>query len=154
MIAMRRRWLATCIGLMVALASATAGAAIATIDTKARNAIIIDFETGTILLDKNADQPMPPASMSKIMTAYLVYEALKKGKLSLEDILPVSEKAWRTGGSKMFVPYPGRVKVEDLIRGMIVQSGNDACIVLAEGIAGSEEAFVEQMNDKAKELGL
>ena len=154
MIAMRRRWFATWIGLTVALASATAGAAMATIDTKARNAIIIDFETGAILLDKNADQPMPPASMSKIMTAYLVYEALKKGKLSLEDILPVSEKAWRTGGSKMFVPYPGRVKVEDLIRGMIVQSGNDACIVLAEGIAGSEEAFVEKMNDKAKELGL
>jgi len=92
--------------------------------------------------------------MRKIMTAYMVYDALKKGKLSLEDMLPVSEKAWRTQGSKMFVPLGGRVKVEDLVRGMIVQSGNDACIVLAEGIAGSEAAFVEQMNEKAKELGL
>ena len=133
----------------VAQASAATG-----IDTQARNAIIVDFETGAVLLDKGADQRMPPASMSKIMTAYMVYDALKKGRLSLEDILPVSEKAWRTQGSKMFVPYPGRVKVEDLVRGMIVQSGNDACIVLAEGLAGSEEAFVEQMNEKAKELGL
>jgi D-alanyl-D-alanine carboxypeptidase (penicillin-binding protein 5/6) len=133
----------------VAQASAATG-----IDTQARNAIIVDFETGAVLLDKGADQRMPPASMSKIMTAYLVYDALKKGKLSLEDILPVSEKAWRTQGSKMFVPYPGRVKVEDLVRGMIIQSGNDACIVLAEGLAGSEEAFVEQENEKAKELGL
>jgi len=133
----------------VAQASAATG-----IDTQARNAIIVDFETGAVLLDKGADQRMPPASMSKIMTAYLVYDALKKGKLSLEDILPVSEKAWRTQGSKMFVPYPGRVKVEDLVRGMIIQSGNDACIVLAEGLGGSEEAFVEQENEKAKELGL
>src|SRR5690242_15046751 len=124
------------------------------IDTQARNAIIVDFETGAVLLDKGADQRMPPASMSKIMTAYMVYDALKTGHLSLEDILPVSEKAWRTQGSKMFVPYPGRVKVEDLVRGMIIQSGNDACIVLAEGLAGSEQAFVDQMNDKAKELGL
>jgi D-alanyl-D-alanine carboxypeptidase (penicillin-binding protein 5/6) len=140
--------LALC-GGWVAQASAATG-----IDTQARNAIIVDFETGAVLLDKGADQRMPPASMSKIMTAYLVYDALKKGKLSLEDILPVSERAWRTQGSKMFVPYPGRVKVEDLVRGMIIQSGNDACIVLAEGLAGSEGAFVEQMNEKAKELGL
>jgi D-alanyl-D-alanine carboxypeptidase (penicillin-binding protein 5/6) len=124
------------------------------IDTQARNAIVVDFETNATLLDKGADQRMPPASMSKIMTAYVVYDALKKGKLSLEDMLPVSERAWRTGGSKTFVPYPGRVKVEDLVRGMIVQSGNDACIVLAEGIAGSESAFVQMMNDKAKEIGL
>jgi D-alanyl-D-alanine carboxypeptidase (penicillin-binding protein 5/6) len=133
--------------------AAQANAAVG-IDTQARNAIIVDFETGAVLLDKGADQRMPPASMSKIMTAYVVYDALKKGRLSLEDILPVSEKAWRTQGSKMFVPYPGRVKVEDLVRGMIIQSGNDACIVLAEGLAGSEQAFVDQMNDKAKELGL
>jgi serine-type D-Ala-D-Ala carboxypeptidase (penicillin-binding protein 5/6) len=133
--------------------AAQASAAIG-IDTQARNAIIVDYETGATLLDKGADQRMPPASMSKIMTAYMVYDALKKGRLSLEDILPVSEKAWRTQGSKMFVPYPGRVKVEDLVRGMIIQSGNDACIVLAEGLAGSEQAFVDQMNEKAKELGL
>jgi len=152
MVLFGRRKISLFVGLWIALAGASLNAA--TIDTKARNAFIVDFDTGAAILDKNADEPMPPASMSKIMTAYLVYEALKKGKLSLEDMLPVSEKAWRTGGSKMFVPYPGRVKVEDLIRGMIVQSGNDACIVLAEGLAGSEEAFVEQMNEKAKELGL
>jgi len=141
------------LALSVLIGSAAAVAATG-IDTQARNAIIVDFDTGATLLDKGADQRMPPASMSKIMTAYVVYDALKKGKLSLEDMLPVSEKAWRTGGSKTFVPYPGRVKVEDLVRGMIVQSGNDACIVLAEGIAGSETAFVQMMNDKAKELGL
>ncbi len=124
------------------------------IDTQARNALILDYETGAVMLDKGADERMAPASMSKIMTAYLVYDALKKGKLSLDDMLPVSEKAWRTQGSKMFVPLGGRVKVEDLIRGMIVQSGNDACIVLAEGLAGSEDAFVDMMNEKAKELGL
>jgi D-alanyl-D-alanine carboxypeptidase (penicillin-binding protein 5/6) len=152
MMAVGRGCASLLVGFWIALAAVSANAA--TIDTKARNAIIVDFDTGAVLLDKNADEPMPPASMSKIMTAYLVYDALKKGKLSLEDYLPVSEKAWRTGGSKMFVPYPGRVKVEDLIRGMIVQSGNDACIVLAEGLGGSEEAFVEQMNEKAKELGL
>jgi D-alanyl-D-alanine carboxypeptidase (penicillin-binding protein 5/6) len=147
-------------GIRLALAAltlcgwGTQASAATGIDTQARNAIILDFETGAVLLDKGADQRMPPASMSKIMTAYLVYDALKKGKLSLDDVLPVSEKAWRTQGSKMFVPYPGRVKVEDLVRGMIIQSGNDACIVLAEGLAGSEEAFVAQMNEKAKELGL
>jgi len=88
------------------------------------------------------------------MTAYLVYEQLKKGKLKLDDELLVSERAWKMGGSKMFVQVGTKVRIEDLIRGMIVQSGNDACLVLAEGISGSVEAFVEQMNIKAKELGL
>jgi D-alanyl-D-alanine carboxypeptidase (penicillin-binding protein 5/6) len=88
------------------------------------------------------------------MTAYVVYGYLRDGKAKLDDRLPVSEKAWRTGGSKMFVPYPGEVKVEDLLRGMIIQSGNDACIVLAEGLAGSEAAFVEKMNETAEKLGL
>ncbi len=97
---------------------------------------------------------MPPSSMTKLMTAYLVYSALREGKLRLTDQLPVSERAWRMGGSKMFVQVGTSVPVEDLIRGMIVQSGNDACIVLAEGIAGSEEGFVELMNAKAKQLGL
>ena len=125
-----------------------AAAALGTIDTEARNAYIIDFNTGAVLLDKAASERIPPASMSKIMTAYVVFGYLKHGKLSLEDMLPVSEKAWRTQGSKMFVPLGGQVKVEDLLRGMIIQSGNDACIVLAEGVAGSEEAFVEQMNEE------
>ena len=97
---------------------------------------------------------MTPSSMTKLMTAYIVYGMLKAGRLKLDQELPVSERAWKMGGSKMFVPLGQPVKVEDLIRGMIVQSGNDACVVLAEGIAGSEEQFVELMNKKASEIGL
>jgi D-alanyl-D-alanine carboxypeptidase (penicillin-binding protein 5/6) len=124
------------------------------LDTAARWAIITDYNTGATLLDKDADVPQPPSSMTKLMTAYIVYGMLKSGRLKLSQDLPVSERAWRMGGSKMFVQIGTQVNVEDLIRGMIVQSGNDACIVLAEGIAGSEEQFVELMNAKAKELGL
>ena len=124
------------------------------LDLASRWAVVIDFTTGAILLDKDADKSIPPSSMTKLMTAYLVYGQLKQGRLKLEDELPVSERAWRMGGSKMFVQLGTSVKVEDLIRGMIVQSGNDACIVLAEGIAGSEEGFVELMNKKAGQLGL
>ena len=124
------------------------------IDTSAKYAFVVDFNTGTTLLDKDADVPMPPSSMTKLMTAYIVYSMLKSGRLQLNQELPVSERAWRMQGSKMFVPLNGTVRVEDLIRGMIVQSGNDACIVLAEGVAGSETQFVELMNAKAKEMGL
>src|SRR5579864_5983286 len=124
------------------------------IDTQATHALILEAETGAVLLDKGADERMPPASMSKVMTAYVVFGLLKQGRAKLEDELPVSEHAWRTGGSKMFVPIGGRIRIEDLIRGMVVQSGNDACVVLAEGLAGSEAAFVELMNAKAKEIGL
>jgi len=97
---------------------------------------------------------MPPSSMTKLMTAYIIYGMLKSGRLTLTQELPVSERAWRMQGSKMFVPLGGSVTVEDLIRGVIVQSGNDACIVLAEAVAGSEEGFAELMNTRAKELGL
>lgn len=124
------------------------------VDTQAKSAFVVDFDTGAVLLDKNADQRIPPASMSKMMTAYVVFDYLKQGRASLDDELPVSEKAWRTGGSKMFVPLGERVKIRELIQGMIVQSGNDACVVLAEGLAGSEAAFVAEMNRKAKEIGL
>ena len=124
------------------------------VDTAARWACIIDFNTGTTLMDKDADVQMTPSSMTKLMTAYIVYGMLKAGRLKLDQALPVSERAWRMGGSKMFVPLGAQVGVEDLIRGMIVQSGNDACIVLAEGIAGSEEQFADLMNQKAHELGL
>ncbi len=124
------------------------------LDTAAKFAVIIDHTTGDTLLDKDADVSMTPSSMTKLMTAYLVYERLKSGRLLLTQELPVSERAWRMGGSKMFVALNSSVKVEDLVRGMIVQSGNDACIVLAEGIAGSEEGFVELMNAKAHEFGL
>jgi D-alanyl-D-alanine carboxypeptidase (penicillin-binding protein 5/6) len=142
---------------MLAVSLAFAAPALAdkpSFETSAKNAIVVDFQTGAVMLDKNADQRIPTASMSKIMTAYTVYTYLTEGKAKLDDMLPVSEKAWRTGGSKMFVPYPGQVKIEDLLRGMIVQSGNDACIVLAEGLAGSEAAFVEKMNEIAQKLGL
>jgi D-alanyl-D-alanine carboxypeptidase (penicillin-binding protein 5/6) len=124
------------------------------IDTAARWAYIQDFDTGATLLEKLADDEMPPSSMTKLMTMYLVYDQLKQGRMKLEDELPVTEKAWRMQGSKMFVQIGATVKVEDLIRGVIVQSGNDAAIVLAEAIGGSEEGFAEKMNAKAKELGL
>ena len=124
------------------------------IDTAAKFALVLDFNTGATLLDKQGNTPMPPSSMTKLMTAYIIYGMLKSGRLTLTQELPVSERAWRMQGSKMFVPLGGTVKVEDLIRGVIVQSGNDACIVLAEAVAGSEEGFVEQMNAKATELGL
>ncbi len=124
------------------------------VDTVARWAYIQDYNTGASLLEKNADAEMPPSSMTKLMTIYLVYERLKQGKMKLDDELPVSERAWKMGGSKMFVQIGTQVKVEDLIRGVIVQSGNDACIVFAEAISGSEEQFADLMNQKAKELGL
>jgi serine-type D-Ala-D-Ala carboxypeptidase (penicillin-binding protein 5/6) len=124
------------------------------IDTQARHAMVYEVETGTVLLDKGAEDRIPPASMSKVMTAYLVFDYLKQGRAKLSDELPVSEAAWRTGGSKMFVPLGARVKIEDLVQGMVVQSGNDACVVLAEGLAGSQQAFIEQMNQKAQEIGL
>ncbi len=134
-----------------------ASAAVPTIDTAAQTAIVIDYDTGTVLLDKNAEARIPPASMSKIMTAYVVYSYLKAGRVKLDDTLPVSERAWakhKTNESNMFVALGSQVKVEDLIRGMIIQSGNDACVVLAEGLAGSTDAFVEQMNKTAQMLGL
>ncbi|MGH1457201.1 MAG: D-alanyl-D-alanine carboxypeptidase family protein [Alphaproteobacteria bacterium] len=123
-------------------------------DTTAKQAIILDFDTGVVLFEKNADARMPTSSMSKVMTMYVVFEAIKNGKLSLEDELLVSEKAWKKGGSKMWVEVNKTAKVEDLVRGVIVQSGNDATIVLAEGLAGSEDAFAAALNRQAKTLGM
>jgi D-alanyl-D-alanine carboxypeptidase (penicillin-binding protein 5/6) len=123
-------------------------------DTVARLAMVIDADTGAVLLDKNADEQMPPSSMSKLMTMYMVFDMLKSGRLQLTQELPVSERAWRMGGSKMFVELGSYIPVEALVRGVIVQSGNDACIVLAEGISGSEQQFAEAMNQKAREIGL
>ena len=123
-------------------------------ETSAPNAFLYDFTTNTTLIDKNSDIPMPPASMSKLMTVYMVFERLKSGTLNLDDKFLVSRRAWRKGGSKMFVMVDKRVSVEDLLRGIVVQSGNDACIVIAEGISGTEEAFAEAMTRKAKEIGL
>ena len=140
--------------LMGALTCWNAGAHAQQIETSARHAYMVDFNTGAVLLDKASDVAMPPSSMSKLMTAYMVFERLKEGSLSFNDTLPVSEKAWRMQGSKMFVHVGNRVSVQDLIRGVIIQSGNDACIVLAEGLANSEQAFAEAMNKKAKQIGL
>ena len=122
--------------------------------TIAPNAILIDGTTGTVLLEKNADEPLPPASMSKLMTVLMVFERLKAGVLSIDQTFPVSRKAWKMGGSKTFVRVNRRVSVGDLLRGVIVQSGNDASIVIAEGISGSEEAFADAMTARARELGL
>jgi len=123
------------------------------IDVQAPQAYMVDFNTGTILLEKNADQKMVPSSMSKIMTAHMVFERLKSGDIKLDDTLYVSKEAWQMGGSKMFVKVESRVPVGDLLQGVIVQSGNDACIVLAEGLGGTEAAFAEEMTHKAHEMG-
>ena len=126
----------------------------ATFETTAKQVIIVDFDTGTELFAKNADELMEPASMTKVMTVYLLFEQLKNGNMSLEDTMPVSKKAWKKAGSKMFIEVGKRIKVEDLIRGIVVQSGNDASIAVAEGLAGSEAAFAELMTKKARELGM
>jgi D-alanyl-D-alanine carboxypeptidase (penicillin-binding protein 5/6) len=131
----------------------------AAIETPARQAILLDMGTGAVLFEKNADEPMPPASMSKLMTVYLLLERLRDGRLKMDDTLPVSEKAWReggsaSGGSTMFLEPGTSVKVEDLIQGIIVQSGNDASIVVAEGLANDEAAFAKEMTKRGRELGL
>jgi len=124
------------------------------LETSAKQAILIDINTNSVLFSKNADQAMTPSSMSKIMTIYQLFERLKDGGLSLTDTFRVSEKAWRKRGSKMFVGLKSRVKIEDLIRGIIVQSGNDAAIVVAEGISGSEDSFANSLNVTARKLGM
>ena len=131
-----------------ALLTGTQSDGAAAFETSAKQMILVDDTTGAVMLEKNSDQPMFPASMSKLMTLYVVFERLTEGSLSFDAQFRVSEKAWRMGGSKMFVELNSRVSVNDLLRGVIVQSGNDACIVLAEGIAGSEAQFVELMNNE------
>jgi D-alanyl-D-alanine carboxypeptidase (penicillin-binding protein 5/6) len=135
-------------------ASTPANSPLGPVDTLARQALLVDFDTGATLLEKNADERMPPSSMSKLMTMYVVFDLLKTGRLRMDQLLPVSERAWRMGGSKMFVQIGAQVSVENLTRGVIVQSGNDACIVLAEGIAGSEAQFAELMNETGRRIGL
>lgn len=137
-----------------ALAGMTWPAIAAEILTPAKQAYITDFESGKVLFAKDADLPMKPASMAKIMTVFVVFQRLADGSLQLDDKFLVSEKAWRKGGSKTFVEVGSRVSVNDLLHGVIVQSGNDAAIVLAEGIAGTEDAFAEEMNFWAQKLGM
>jgi len=132
---------------------ASAGA----IETTAKEALVIDYQTGTVLFEKDADVSIHPASMTKLMTLYVLFDLLKQGKVSLNDEFTVSENAWSRGidaESNMFVELNSKVKVEDLIRGIAIQSGNDACKVIAEGVAGSEESYVKLMNKKAQEIGL
>ena len=124
------------------------------LDTIAKQAILYDYETKTIIFEKNSEELMSPSSMSKIMTIYYVFKKIKDGDLKLTDKFKVSKKAWKKGGSKMFVNVNTMVSVEDLIRGIIVQSGNDACIAIAEGISGSESLFAEELNLLAKEMGM
>ncbi|MEQ9813176.1 MAG: D-alanyl-D-alanine carboxypeptidase family protein [Azospirillaceae bacterium] len=124
------------------------------IETRAREAIVIDMTSGTVLLEHNADDRMPTASMSKLMTMYMVFEALQSGRISLDDRLPVSERAWQMEGSRMFVEVGDQVRVEDLVRGVVVQSGNDASVVFAEALGGTEAEFARQMTERARELGL
>lgn len=132
-------------------ASATSAQAV---ETLAKHAILIDLVTGAVLMEKDADTATAPASMSKIMMLFMVFERLAEGNLTMDDTFAVSEKAWRMGGSKMFVGVNTRVTISDLLRGVIVQSGNDASIVIAEGLAGSEANFAAEMMERAFDLGL
>jgi D-alanyl-D-alanine carboxypeptidase (penicillin-binding protein 5/6) len=139
-------------GLVLGLSTVSAAA----FDTKARAAYVLDQGTDTVLLSKNADVPLPPASMSKLMTLYVAFEALRDGRLTLDERLPVSEHAMSYGGSTMFLDTTDRVRVEDLIRGIIVLSGNDACAVIAEALSpdGTEAGFARYMTKRAAEMGM
>jgi D-alanyl-D-alanine carboxypeptidase (penicillin-binding protein 5/6) len=128
-------------------------------DTRAKQAIMIDAETGTILFSKDADKLIPPASLAKLMTMEVVFHALKVGRYTMDDTFAVSQNAWKKGGAKsggstMFAKLNSSIRLEDLIQGVVVQSANDACIVIAEGMAGSEENFAVQMTERAREIGL
>ncbi|MEZ5666788.1 MAG: D-alanyl-D-alanine carboxypeptidase family protein [Alphaproteobacteria bacterium] len=147
------RALAAAVALAVAAVVLRPAGAIEMVTT-AREAILVDLTTGTVLTETNADELMPPASMSKLMTVHMIFSRLADGRLHMDDEMTVTENAWRRGGSSMFLEIGQRVRVEDLLRGIIVQSGNDACIVAAEAIAGSEAAFAEAMNTEAHEIGL
>ena len=147
---MMRRFLLT----FLALSATAALPAQAAIDTNAEHGLLMDAASGQVLWQKDGLTPMPPASMSKLMTLELLFQRLKDGRIKLTDTLPVSERAWRTQGSKMFVELHAQIPVEALIRGIIIDSGNDACVVVAEGLGGTVEGFADMMNKRAKELGL
>jgi D-alanyl-D-alanine carboxypeptidase (penicillin-binding protein 5/6) len=156
------RALAVALGLIVGsgvISAAGAFNAPTPPETAANEAIILDYKTKTVLFDKDADKRVPPASLTKLMTVYIVFEKLKAGQLKLTDEFPVSVAAWKKGGaasgsSTMFLKINQRVDLDDLLKGIIIQSGNDACQVVAEGIAGSEDAFADLMNAEAKKLGM
>jgi D-alanyl-D-alanine carboxypeptidase (penicillin-binding protein 5/6) len=139
-------------GLALCLAATTASA----FDTRARAAFVVDQQSDTVLLSKNAQEPLPPASMSKLMTLYVAFEALRDGRLTLDERLPVSQHAMSYKGSTMFLNTQDRVRVEDLLRGIIVLSGNDACVVIAEALSpdGTEAGFARYMTERARQLGM
>lgn len=146
-------------GWIVFLSSVLFGFVANAYETTARNALLMDFDTGEYLYTKNETEPVPPASMSKLMTVYILMSKIKDGSIKLDDTFSVSENAWRkggaaTGGSTMFLSIGDNVSVENLIKGIVIQSGNDACIVVAENISGSEDDFAILMNKTAKQLGL
>ncbi|WP_244564156.1 D-alanyl-D-alanine carboxypeptidase family protein [Rhizobium sp. RU36D] len=145
--------------LLGAISAASAQTPPVGFETKAAQALMIEASTGTVLLSKAADKPFPPASLAKLMTVELVLDALTRGEITLDTEYAVSEYAWRTGGapsrtSTMFAALKSRIRVDDLLKGVMVQMANDGCIILAEGMAGSEAAFTERMNERAKVLGL
>ncbi|MBO6807263.1 MULTISPECIES: D-alanyl-D-alanine carboxypeptidase family protein [Thalassospira] len=140
------------LGSVMAMSMSSASAQ--AIETNAREAFIMDFDTGAVLLDKEGDTLTEPASMTKMMTVHMLFKYIKDGRVSMDDTFHVSEKAWRKGGSKMFVEVNSNVSVSDLLHGIIVQSGNDAAIVVAEGLGGSEEAFAEAMTEEARAIGM
>lgn len=140
------------LGALMALMLSTLGAA--AFDTNARSAWVYDVATGTVLMEKNADERIPPASMSKLMTVYMLFEAIHDGRVSLDSRFPVSTRARQMKGSTMFLNERDRPTVEELVKGIIVLSGNDACVVVAEGLAGTEQAFAREATARAKALGL
>ena len=140
--------------VLIALAMVLAALPARAFETAATAAWVYDMTTGTVLMDKNADEPLPPASMSKLMTINMLFEALKDGRVTMETQFSVSARAKAMGGSTMFLQETDRPTVNELIHGMIVNSGNDACVVVAEGLAGTEEAFSAQMTERAKALGM
>ena len=140
--------------LLTAILAFATGPVFAAMETSAEHALVMDAASGQVLWQKDGFVPMPPASMSKLITLELLFQRLADGRMKLTDTLPVSERAWRTQGSKMFVELGSRIAVEDLIRGIITQSGNDACVVVAESLGGTVEGFVDIMNRRARQLGL
>ncbi|HIE54958.1 MAG TPA: D-alanyl-D-alanine carboxypeptidase, partial [Chromatiaceae bacterium] len=123
-------------------------------ETRAAAAYVVDITTDTVLLEKEADVPLPPASMSKLMTLNMLFEALQDGRVTMDTRFGVSDRAAAMGGSTMFLTTRDRPTVEELIQGIIVQSGNDACVVVAEGLGGSENSFARMMNERARDLGM
>ena len=123
-------------------------------ELKASGYLLIDATNGEVLVEHNADQPLPPASLTKMMTAYIAEREIAEGRASFSDEVPISVKAWKTGGSRMFIREGTEVRLEDLLRGIIIQSGNDASVAVAEYIAGSEDVFADVMNQTAKSIGM